>query len=297
MRLQKTKICSIFAIMTLVGIFCSGMVKESNAAGFPYGIIAPHEFNLPVDYEPFNAFVQYGLFNNNRRGYDGLKDSSSTLLSLSKYARFFKIDALPNVGFLWEVLLPAVSVIGDDGNTGFADPQVGVLAWVRPIPNLMTGLEWWLQLPFGDNEFSDHAIDNIFSFVWDYQCGKFNFGGVTGITVMGDYRHAGWNYERGESLHASIRFAYEFARNIEPWVGLDYQTSSKGKAKKDFGGYLHKVNKGDTVYRSYNELAASVGLHFQFTSNLLGDVFYMRGFEGSNTLKTDAVHMKLAYVF
>jgi hypothetical protein len=285
-RLGRKACVVLFA--ALVCLLSFAPFDQAEASSINYSVIAPHEFNLPVDYEPFNIFAQYAWLNNNRSAWDIGDGSSDTLTSVSKYVRFWKIKALPKVGLLTEVAIPSVGVIDDEGGvTGFADPQIGILAWVRPLPNLMVGGEWWFHVPFGDDELSNHAFDSDLTFVWDYQLGKFNFDGSAGILFKGDRRHSGDDWDRGENLHANLRFSYEFRKNIEPFFAFDWQTDS---AVEDKDSDL-------TIARSSDEIAIGGGLHFNFTPGLIGDIWYMKGVDGRNAVKTDAVYVKVAVIF
>lgn len=91
---------------------------------------------MPVPYQPFNAFLSYNVYRDEGKSWTGSSSQNDTLLTINKFAHFFKIDALPQVGLLWEGLLGAghVTYKDNNSNSGMIDPQTGVLAWIRPPP-------------------------------------------------------------------------------------------------------------------------------------------------------------------
>ncbi|HIE72621.1 MAG TPA: hypothetical protein EYP98_22045, partial [Planctomycetes bacterium] len=59
-----------------------------------FDVIGPHEYDLPVDFEPFNVFVQYGYVQNDSKFWDsnGNKVAGSgarRTVGLSKYVHFW----------------------------------------------------------------------------------------------------------------------------------------------------------------------------------------------------------------
>ncbi len=73
------------------------------AAGIPLSIIGPHEYALPVNYEPFNAVAQYSYIQTDNMAFDATGKrvtgpGTFTAVGFTKYVRFFTLEALPNVG-------------------------------------------------------------------------------------------------------------------------------------------------------------------------------------------------------
>ena len=76
------------------------------AAQTTFDVIGPHEYDLPVDFQPFNVFVQYAYMQRNNRSFDGsgnrVKGSGSdALVGLSKYVRFWTPDFNRKIGLAW----------------------------------------------------------------------------------------------------------------------------------------------------------------------------------------------------
>ncbi|UFS70686.1 transporter [Geomonas sp. RF6] len=272
----------------MAGICTTGTFSKAEASVIPYSVIGVHEFDLPVKYDPFNVILSYNIYNDDRNAWGGPSGGQDSLLTINKFAHFFKVDALPNVGFLWELVLGGASVRlkNDDSVSGMIDPQVGIVSWIRPLPNWTTALEYWLYVPFGDNEISNHAIDNSVAFLTNYTLGGLTFDGDFGIKLRGDSHYNGVKQERGDLLFGNLSLAYKFIPNVEPFVKLDWVSAGKGK---DLGS-------GATVASS-DETAIGIGNHFSLTQKLAADVWYLRGVDGRNNTKTDAVYLKFAYIF
>lgn len=278
----------IFFAVALVTVVLSGGLKKAEAGLIPYSVIGVNEFNLPVTYEPFNAFLSYNVYRDEGKAWDGQSRVNSTLLTVEKYARFFKIDALPKVGFLWEAVVGAGSVTNKDdtSNTGAIDAQTGFLVWVRPMENLTTGLEYFLYLPFGSNELSGHSIDNSIAFTTNYKLGKFTLDGDVGYKIKGNYKHAGVNAEQGDTFFCNLVLAYQILKNVEPMLKVDFQSTGTGR---DIPTNI-KTSSSD-------ELAGGIGNHFILSEKLSGDIWYSHGLTGRNTTKTNSVLMRIVYVF
>jgi len=284
--MNRLKVLCALVVAALA--FSPGTAKQAEASVIPYSVIGVHEFDLPVKYDPFNVILSYNIYNDDRNTYSGPSSQTETLLTINKFAHFFKVDALPKVGFLWEVVLGAghVTLADDNSVSGMIDPQVGVVSWVRPLPNWTTALEYWLYVPFGSNEISNHAIDNSVAFLTNYTLGGFTFDADFGYKLRGDSHHAGVRQERGDQFFGNASVAYKFFPNVEPLVKVDYVTGGHGK---DLGT--------GAIIGSSNELAVGIGNHFSLTQKLGADVWYLRGIEGRNNIKTDSVYVKFAYIF
>lgn len=282
--------CAVRTLTTLAlaVTLLSAVTTGAQAGLIPYSVIGVHEFDLPVTYQPFNAFLSYNVYRDEGKSWTGSSSQNDTLLTINKFAHFFKIDALPQVGFLWEGLLGAghVTYKDNNSNSGMIDPQTGVLAWIRPTPTWTTGLEYWLYLPFGSNELSGHSVDHSVAFVTNYTQGNFTLDGDVAVKIRGNYRHDGKHLEQGDTLFANLCLSYKLIKNIEPLVKVDYQTTGPGKDK----------DTGDRTPSS-DELALGVGNHFSLSDKLSADAWYLRGVDGRNTTKTNSVYLKLVYLF
>ncbi len=64
METQKTR-RKIYTPLLLAGASCMLIAKAASADDVTFSVIGAHEYELPTDYTPFNALVQYGEFNDN----------------------------------------------------------------------------------------------------------------------------------------------------------------------------------------------------------------------------------------
>jgi len=282
----------VIIVVVLVGLCLSGFSGKAHAGIIPYSVIGPHEFQLPVgDDIPKNGLpilLSYNTYREEGKAWDGESGTRSLFANINKFAYVFKFDAAPKVGFLWEGLAGFASATGKDNRsvTGMIDPQTGLLAWIKPTKNWVTGLEYWMYLPVGDNELSGHSWNHSFAFVNNYVLGNFTFDGDVGYKIMGDYKNAGVHTEQGDVFFANLVFTYKLMKNIEPFVKYDYQDSGSGK------------DMATGVNTSGNsEMAWGVGNHFSLTDKLSADLWYEQGFTGRNTTKTNAGYFKVCYVF
>lgn len=116
------------------------------AANPTFGIIGPVEWDLPI-VPSANVFLQTGVIQSNNRVYTANGSTAKIPQShlyegISRFAHLFSFNSLPNVGFVWEVLVPEVRVEGSGtGVSGIGDPLFDVAAYVRPFPNWLVGCE------------------------------------------------------------------------------------------------------------------------------------------------------------
>jgi len=82
------------------------------AAQVTFDVIGPHEYDLPVDFKPFNVFVQYADFQRTTEVWNSggdKKNSPDTDLTvgLSKYVHFWTPESNRNIGLATELCPPA----------------------------------------------------------------------------------------------------------------------------------------------------------------------------------------------
>jgi len=292
MNRTKKTFCSGIIVMAVVGLCLSGFSGTALAGIIPYSVIGPHEFQLPVgDDIPAGGLpilLSYNTYREEGKAWDGDSTARSLFANINKFAYVFKFDAVPQVGFLWEGLAGFASATGKDNTsvTGMIDPQTGLLAWIKPTRNWVTGLEYWMYLPLGDNELSGHSWNHSFAFVNNFVLGNFTFDGDVGYKIMGDSKNGGKHAEQGDTLFANLVFAYKFMKNIEPFAKYDYQDSGPGK-----------VLATGVKTSGNSEMTWGAGNHFSLTDKLSADLWYEQGFTGRNTTKTNAGYLKVTYVF
>ena len=145
--------CLLLAAAAVLGLAAT----PARADHITFAVIGPHEYDLPVDFQPFNVFVQYGdnnvgnlAFNNYGGIVHGNDDNS--FVGLSKYVFFWCFPNITNIGFAYEVITPEVGVTGPgtgEGVRGIGDTLTGPAMWFKPTPNSTLGVQNFLQVPVG----------------------------------------------------------------------------------------------------------------------------------------------------
>ena len=162
----------------------------ASAENITFAVIGPHEYELPVNFKDFDAFVQYGEFNTTDQTFTangGLTKTTDQGLNvgLSKFVRFITFDGLPNVGFAPEAIVPEIqsSVSGKANQYGIGDPIFGGATWIKPNKDSTFGFQTFIQAPIGTKNFSNHYYDNITTIFYDYQAKHWDLTGDTGRRV------------------------------------------------------------------------------------------------------------------
>lgn len=290
---------SVGVLALLLAVVFAEMPSKVMASDIGLAVIGPHEYALPVNYESFNVFVQYAFWNDDSNGSGTAPDGldQDTFVGLTKYVRFFTLDALPNIGLAYEVIQPEVHVSGTDYSvTALGDTITGPAAWFKPSENSTIGIQSFLQVPVGDDEVSNHAWGNLTSIFWDWQLGKLNIGGNAGFIAFSDSKKNGYKIENGTTYHANLRLGYRVSKMFEPFLAWDYNTKDSGKYKTDNNDDDGVDLKGSTVASS-DEMAVGAGLMVHFSPNISMTARYTRAIDSRNVIKTDGVYFKFAYVW
>ena len=294
MSLLQSKVFLSVIVAALVSVCLIGVSRKADAGIIPYSVIAPHEYQLPVgDAIPkdgITLLLSYNTYREEGKAWDGDSQSRYLFANVNKLAHIFKIDTpmLKDVGFLWEAVSGFASATDKTNHsvTGLIDAQTGLVAWIKPTKNWVSSLEYWLYMPFGDNELSGHSWDHSFASLNNYVLGNFTFDGDFGVKIKGDAKNNGVHAEQGDVFFANAVFTYKFMKQIEPFVKLDYQTTGPGKV----------VDTG--VKTSGNsELAYGVGNQFYITDRLSLAAWYEQGITGRNTTKTNAGYFRAIWSF
>lgn len=284
----KKGVC--LGLTALMLVLFGGKVTKVQASDIGLAVIGPHEYALPVNYDSFNVFVQYAFWNDNSEGDGTVADSDSdTFVGMSKYVRFFTLDALPNIGIAYEVIQPEVHVVNndtDDSITGIGDTITGPAIWFKPSENSTIGLQSFVQVPIGDDELSNHAWRSLTSIFWDWQIDRVNIDGNAGFIASTNYKKGGVEKDIGTIYHANLRVGYRASNMLEPFLAWDYNTSDSGKNK----------TTGETI-ASFDEMAVGAGLMVHFSPTISMTARYTRAVDARNVTETDGVYFKFAYVW
>ncbi len=154
----------------------------ARAADITFAVIGPREYELPVNYKDFFAFVQYGQFNSSSQYFDARGNLTGQPrqdlgVGLSKFVYFTTFDSLPGVGIALEAILPEVylNVRGSGDQGGFGDTIWGAAVWIKPNDNSTLGFQSFLQAPIGTPNFTNNYYANYSSVFLDIQSERFSF--------------------------------------------------------------------------------------------------------------------------
>ena len=261
----------------------------SVSAQTTFDVIGPREYELPVGFDPFNVFVQYGIFQDNARAFDASGrridgSGSSAITGLSKYVRFWTPESNKNIGVAWEVIVPVAGIrkshapVGDRHISGVGDPMTGFAIWYKPADNVTLGFQSFVQIPVGTNRVSDTNWKNLSSFFWDWRMGeKFGWTGDAGA-VWQSKRDSG--IRPGLTWHTNNRFAYRATHRLEPFIGIDYEHTSAN----------------DGLPNSW-ALDGSAGVMIHTFANQSITLRYSNSLDGKNHAVNDSFNLKYAYAW
>jgi len=256
-------------------------------------VIGPHEYDLPVDFKPFNVFVQYATFQDGDRQWDGDGDRrrtarTRTIVGLSKYVRFWTPESNPKIGLAYEIIVPEVGVRNSDTRSsasGIGDPITGFAVWYKPGANSTLGFQTFMQVPVGDQDIGGGDVwKNLSSVFWDVQFGKLTYTADAGFVFFGESTAA--DATPGTLFHTNHRLGYQIDDAIEPFIALDYERQQ---------GWKNRA-AGVKLPESH-ETTAGIGVMFKYYGNQSITVRYSRGIDGESHGATDSFNLKYAYAW
>ena len=268
---------------------------QAKASDITFAVIGPQEYNLPVNFAtPFNAFVQYGEWNNqsqvyNSSGHVTNVGEGNLYVGLSKYVRFFTIDGIPDVGFAYEVIVPLVQVQQKTAaNGGIGDPLTGPAVWFKPNGNSTLGFQSFVQVPIGETAVSNHYWANYSSMFFDYQWEHAAITGNLGAVFRSTQNISGApDVDEGTTGHLNVRLSWKNQTIFQPFLALDWQATS----------VAHYSQSNLVASPASNETALGIGVMAQFTPAASLTLRYSHDVAGLNTTLTNGAYMKFAYVW
>jgi hypothetical protein len=98
-------------------LIATGLSWDAHASGIAGAVIAPHEYDLPLDFAPIGEFVEYGYANDDDRRYAlngaaAAGPGGETFEGLSKLAYLAPLGE--HLGYELEALVPLVAFAGRD---------------------------------------------------------------------------------------------------------------------------------------------------------------------------------------
>lgn len=266
------------------------------AADITLGIIGPHEYDLPVDFKPFNVLVQYGNGNAagstyNSSGQRMARGGSHTWSGLTKYVHFRTFEAIPHVGFAFEIIQGESYALANGTDYGGLGPTiVGPAAWFKPNAQSTFGIQTFMQTPVGTRDAtSPNYWSNISSFIFDYEWKHVSFDGDLG-SVVGSTKHmkGQHSYRPGNVFFANLRFSWKATPKIEPFMAFDWQNVA--------GTYDNTMRQSVSDTNS-REVAMGPGIMFNISKKVSFTTRYSHSLEGRNTPETNAYYVKFVYLW
>lgn len=288
LRLNTATIVAL--LLTLAG------GHAARAADIPLAIIGPHEYDLPVDFKPFNVLVQYGDGNAagmtyNSQGARKPEGGSHTWAGMTKYVHFRSFDAIPHVGFAFEVIQTESYRLADGTNYGGLGGTItGPAAWFKPNSHSTFGIQTFLQTPSGTRDsLASHYWTNLSSLIFDYEWKHFSFDGDLGAIVnMTKHVNGQHSYTPGTTFHSNLRFSWKLHRRFEPFLAFDWQNTA-GTRDRTVQNWIDNS--------SSREVAMGIGAMFTLTKNISLTTRYSHSVEGRNTPETNAYYLKFVYLW
>ncbi|NKF24636.1 transporter [Solimonas marina] len=261
------------------------------SAGTTFDVIGPREYELPVDFKPFNVFVQYATLQNTDRTFDSdgnRADGSGTetISGLSKYVRFWTPDFNHRIGLAWEVIASEVSVRNHSANaadanqtSGIGDPLTGFALWYKPSDNSTFGIQSFVQMPVGNSDVSDTNWKNLTSLLWDVRLpAHLGWTADAGFVYQG--RRTRDHLRPGMAWHTNQRFAWQATELLEPFVAVDAE-----------------YDDGHDGIASAWTVDAGPGVMFHTFDNQSITVRYATSVAGRNRDVNNSFNLKYAYVW
>ena len=288
-------------LMTITALFLVGAVSiglvsvPARADGVPFSIIGPHEYEFPVNFDPFHVFVAYGEYNHRDRQYDdsgNVVDASGQNLysSITKYVYFTPLPGAPHIGSAWEVIVPEVALWGGGSPSvsGFADPLFGALFWIKPNKHSTFGGGGFVQVPMGQKDVSSYMVQYWPEVFFDYQWKWLSFTSDFGAVIRSTQDAPGQpRIQPGTTYFANVRLGWVNSTIVEPFIAFDWQKTDSS----------HEVESGLLSAPGSDEIQLGAGLLFKFDDKFTLSVNYARSIDGRNTPFTDEGRFRLIRVF
>lgn len=288
----------------LAAITLGGACHAAHAGGIPFAGNRPQSFQFSTDFkDPYDSFGQYLQFNDDSKAFNNAGDKvkgsdGETFVGLSSRLHYFKIDALPEWGFLAAITVPEVRVQARQSSaSGLGDPLVGGLAFTNPMPGMTAGVQAYVQVPIGSSDVTTDTWSVWPSVFVNHWAGNVNVDLLVGGILRGTTNKNGVpDVEGGNTYHANLRLGYSLSPPSDPFaipfISLDAQKTSKAKT----GGI--SVAQSDS-----RETALGLGVLFQLKPGSTSlwrnqktydqlSFHYSRGVSGKNTSVTNGLFVQ-----
>ena len=210
---------------------------------------------------------------------------------MTKYVHFRSFDAIPHVGFAFELIQSESYTLADGTNYGGLGPTiVGPAAWFKPNKHSTFGIQTFMQTAVGTRDAtSPNYWSNISSFIFDYEWKHFSFDGDAG-TVAGAAKHVkgGHTYSPGVVFYTNLRFSWKATKLFEPFFALDWQ-NVKGTYDRTASQYMDNSDSREITLGA--GAMFNISKHFSFTTR------YSHSVDGRNIPESNAYYIKVVYLW
>ena len=272
-------------------------LSRALAENVTFAVIGPHEYELPVNYKDFDAFVQYGFANPTTQTYGangGLNKmpNQDFNVGLTKFVRFISFDSLPDIGFAPEAIIPEINLNSGGGANqyGVGDPIFGGATWIKPNKNSTFGFQTFITAPIGTKNFTSNYYSNISTILYDYQFKTWDIDGDTGGTFRSTQRApATAAINTGTTFFTNLRIGYKLnipSIPLEPFAALDYEYDTKYK----------NATTNVTTTPHMEDLALGLGGVYTISDKYSFTMRYSRSVYGVNEPPTNAVYVKFVSI-
>jgi hypothetical protein len=287
-------------VLALAALLCASF--DATAGGIPFAGNRPQSYQFSTNFrDPYDSFGQFIQANDDSRAFNdkGEKVDGSggqTYVGLSSRLHYFKLDSLPDWGWVASVTVPEVRVQGKSRSaSGLGDPLVGGLAWTNPTPTTTVGVQAYVQAPIGNSSVTTDTWSfwpSVFANAW---LGRVNIDLLVGGILRGTtHKDGAADIERGDTGHANLRLGYSLSPPEDPFAipyfAVDFQKTGKTRGA---GG-------ADVAGSDSRETAVGLGVLFQLKPGAIHlwqnqktydqlSLHYSRGVSGKNTSLTNGL--------
>jgi hypothetical protein len=279
-------------IIAVTALLFSGLYHRAQANPL-FELLEGADWNLPIVPSAY-GLIQRGMYQSSGTSYGARGETTSgpsttEYLGITSLFHVFSYEALPNVGFAWEVLQPEVSVQPPgyaQSVSGLGDPLLYMSVYTRPLPNLMVGLQSFTSFPTGDSEVSSHRFEYIPHIAVDYTLGQWGFDGTFGAALFSTQHNGIDSVRSGNQYSAETALRYRVNGTFEPYVVNTYQTQNSGTTvvTKSYIPGNHQDDVGG-------------GVKINFTQKRWISIWYYNTISGENVSKTNAAYFQFVNLF
>ena len=213
-------------------------MASAQASGIPFAGNRPESFEFSTSFkEAYDSFGQYLQWNRDDRAFDARGDKvagsgGDTVVGLSSRLHYFKIDALPDWGWVASITIPEVRSQGRGFSaSGIGDPLIGGLAFTNPVPGMTAGFQAYVQAPIGAERVTTDTWSFWPSVFYNQWIGRLNIDLLVGGILRDTTRKSGVaDVDQGNTVHGNLRIGYSLSPVSElfaiPFLSVDYQRTT-----------------------------------------------------------------------